>query len=126
MENEEKLDSFEKLHAWQNARILTKQIYELTASFPKAEQFGLTNQMRRAATSVTANIAESFSRQSMADKVHFYSIALGSLTELQSFLYTALDVGYITDQQRIIPYNQSVTVHKLVTGLIKSTRARTK
>lgn len=118
------LDSFEKLHAWQAARELTKQVYIFTRSFPKEEQFGLTSQMRRAASSVAANIAEGFSRQSIADKTHFYSIALGSLTELQSFLYIAMDVGYLPEDERITIHNQSVTAHKLLTGLIKSTKRR--
>src|SRR5438067_2270476 len=105
MENEEsdkrpeKLDSFEKLNVWKAARELTKQIYVTSKKFPKDEQFGLTNQMRRSASSVTANIAEGFSRQTIPDKLHFYVIAQGSLSELQSFLYTALDVFYINEKE---------------------------
>ncbi len=118
------LNSFEKLIAWQTARMLTKNIYIATKQFPKDEQFGLTNQMRRAASSVVANIAEGFSRQTVADKTHFYSIALGSLTELQSFLFVAMDVGYLTEEQRSALYNQSIKAHKLLTGLIKSTKRR--
>ena len=114
------LDSFEKLFAWQEARALAKDVYIMTREFPNDEQFALTSQMRRAATSVTANIAEGFSRQTVADKAHFYSVALGSLTELQSFLYTALDVGYIDENNRQKMYNQSVQAHKLLNGLIKS------
>jgi four helix bundle protein len=118
------LDSFEKLLAWQAARELTKQTYILTRKFPKDELFALTSQMRRAASSVAANIAEGFSRQSIADKLHFYTIAAGSLTELQSFTYTALDVEYINEAERASLYNQSVIAHKLLVGLIKSTRNR--
>ncbi len=117
--------SFEDLLAWQEARELAKEAYVVTRSFPKDEQFALTSQMRRAATSVTANIAEGFSRQTVADKAHFYSMALGSLTELQSFLYTALDVGYMNEDMRVKLYNQSVKSHKLLNGLIKSTKRRT-
>lgn len=117
--------SFEDLLAWQEARILAKNIYVTTKKFPKDEQFALTSQMRRAATSVTANIAEGFSRQTIADKLHFYTIALGSLTELQSFLYTASDIQYITEAERLELYNQTVQAHKLLTGLIKSTKRRT-
>lgn len=116
--------SFEDLLAWQAARLLAKQVYVLTSEFPKEEQFGITNQLRRAATSIPANIAEGFSRQTIADKTHFYSIALGSLTEVQSFLFTAMDVSYISDEQREKIHNQSVRAHKLLTGLIKSTRKR--
>lgn len=129
MEKEERpqnLDSFEKLLAWQAARELAKQTYVLTKAFPKNEQFALTNQMRRAATSVPANIAEGFSRQTVADKLHFYTIAAGSLTELQSFSYTAFDVGYLDEAKRQKLYNQCVNTHKILSGLIKSTRKRTK
>ncbi len=123
-EKSEKLDSFEKLLAWQEARILTKEIYMMTRKFPKDEQFALTSQMRRAASSVCANIAEGFSRQSIADKLHFYTMAAGSLTELQSFTYIAFDVGYIEESLRLRAYAQCVKAHKLLTGLTKSTRKR--
>lgn len=112
--------------AWQESRSLAKAVYLATKQFPKTEQFALTNQMRRAVTSVSANIAEGFSRQGIADKVHFYSIALGSLTELQSFLYISLDIGYLSESDRIKLYNQSTQAHKLLNGLIKSTKQRNK
>jgi four helix bundle protein len=121
----EKIATFDKLDAWQAARFLTKQVYLVSRNFPKDEQFGLTNQMRRAASSVCANIAEGFSRQTIPDKLHFYSISQGSLTELQSFLIIANDVEYLRDDVRISLYNQSVKAHKLLTGLIKSTKRRT-
>ncbi len=123
-EKPQSLDSFEKLLAWQAARELAKQTYILTRSFPRDEQFALTNQMRRAASSVSANIAEGFSRQTIADKLHFYTMAAGSLTELQSFLYIAMDVGYINEKERMVIYTYSVKAHKLLIGLIKSTRNR--
>ena len=127
MKNEEdktKLDSFEKLDAWEHARLFAKEIYLITRDFPKEEQFGITNQMRRAAVSVPANIAEGFSRQTVPDKLHFYTMALGSLTEIQSFLYIATDVGYIRETERQNLYTTSVKVHKILTGLIKATRKR--
>ena len=120
----DKLDTFEKLIAWQEARVLTKSTYVLTRMFPKDEQFALTNQMRRAASSVQANIAESFSRRSIADKLHFYTIAAGSLTELQSFTCTVVDVEYISESQRFKLYNQCVKTHKLLTGLTRATKRR--
>lgn len=123
-EKSEYLDSFEKLLAWQSARELAKQTYILTKKFPKDEQFALTNQMRRAGTSVPANIAEGFSRQTIADKLHFYTIATGSLTELQSFSYTAFDIGYLNEINREELYNKCVSTHKILAGLIKSTKKR--
>ncbi len=118
------LDSFEKLLAWQAARKLTKDIYVATKTFPRDEIFALTSQMRRASSSVCANIAEGFSRSTIPDNLHFYSIAAGSLTELQSFTYIALDVEYIDEPQRQKLYNKCVAAHKLLNGLIKSTKRR--
>lgn len=123
-ERPQNLDSFEKLLAWRAARELAKHTYLFTKKFPKDEQFALTSQMRRAATSIHANIAEGFSRQTVADKLHFYTISAGSLTELQSFSYTALDVGYIGETEQLELYSKSVTTHKLLAGLIKSTKRR--
>jgi four helix bundle protein len=118
------VDSFDKFDAWQAARELTKRVYLVTKNFPKDEQFGLTNQTRRAASSVAANIAEGFSRQTVPDKLHFYVMAQGSLTELQSFLIIAADVAYLSEDQKAVLYNQSIKAHKLLTGLIKSTKRR--
>ena len=119
------IDTFDKLDVWQAARILTKQIYEITRDFPKDEQFGLTNQMRRAASSICANIAEGFSRQTIPDKLHFYGMAQGSLTEVQSFIIIANDVQYLNDESKLSLYAQSIKTHKLLTGFIKSTKRRT-
>ncbi|MBI4599730.1 four helix bundle protein [Candidatus Uhrbacteria bacterium] len=74
--------SFTDLKAWQEGHTLVLKIYKITQSFPKEEQFGLTNQLRRAAVSLTSNIAEGFGRGSYKEKAQFYSIALGSLTEV--------------------------------------------
>jgi four helix bundle protein len=66
---------FEKLEVWQNARQFVKDIYKVTEAFPKEEQFGITNQIRRASLSITANISEGFSRQSNKEKSRFINIA---------------------------------------------------
>jgi len=79
MEQENKI-GYRKLIVWQKADELAFQIYRITKDFPSEERFGLVSQMRRAALSVAANIAEGYTRNSKKDKVHFYNIALGSLT----------------------------------------------
>ena len=89
---------FEKLDVWKEAQILTILIYELTGKFPNKEKFGLTNQMRRASVSIGANIAEGSSRFSAKEQAHFYSISYGSLMELMSHLFTALDLNYLNDE----------------------------
>lgn len=71
--------SFERLKVWQNSRVLVKHIYLLTALLPKEERYGLSNQMRRAAVSVSSNIAEGASRSTSKDQAHFYNTAYEAL-----------------------------------------------
>jgi four helix bundle protein len=86
---------FEKLHVWQNARRLVAQVYKVTTSFPKAETYSLVDQIRRAAISVPANLAEGTSRISPKEQAHFTAISYGSLMELLSHCYLAMDLQYI-------------------------------
>ena len=85
---------FQKLEVWQSARKLSHRIYQLTRSFPPEEQFGLTSQLRRAAISVVANIAEGAGRNSDKDFAHFLEQAYGSAMEIAAQLYLALDEHY--------------------------------
>jgi four helix bundle protein len=94
----------------------------LTKFFPKEEMFGLTNQIRRAVVSVTSNIAEGFSRNSAKEKTQFYSIAKGSITEVQNQLLISKDVGYINNMEFETTEEQVIRVSKLITGLLKYTR----
>jgi four helix bundle protein len=89
-----KIKSFTDLNAWKEAHKLVLMIYKVTKEFPKEEIFGLVSQMRRAVISISSNIAEGFSRYTSRDKHHFYSMALGSLTELQNQLLVTRDVKY--------------------------------
>jgi four helix bundle protein len=88
------IERFEQLEVWQSAHQLVLGIYRLTASFPADERFGLVAQMRRAAVSIPANIAEGFKRRSHRDKVHFYNISQGSLEEVCYHLLLAVDLKY--------------------------------
>lgn len=118
MENA-KIKSFTDLHAWQEGHKLVIMIYETTKNFPKVETFGLISQMRRCVISITSNIAEGFSRSTIKDKVQFYCISHGSLTELQNQLLAARDIGYLDKAEFNKIANQTVAVHKLITGLKK-------
>ncbi|HVZ63484.1 MAG TPA: four helix bundle protein [Lacunisphaera sp.] len=89
---------FEKLDVWQDARLLNRRIYEITRGFPVDERFGLTSQVRRAAVSIAANIAEGSGRNSDRDFAHFLELAYGSAMELASHLYLARDVGLVTEK----------------------------
>lgn len=90
---------FEDLEVWQDARVLVKRVYQLTAKFPDHEAFGLTNQLRRAAVSVMANIAEGFERGSNSEFIQFLFMARASNAEVRSHLYVALDLNYASESE---------------------------
>ena len=123
-ENGGKITSFTSLNAWKEAHAMVLEIYKLTKLFPKDEQFSLVDQLRRAAISITSNIAEGFSRQSFKEKVQFYSIAKGSNTEVQSQLLVARDLSYITKQDFNNVAKLSINISKLLTGLIRSSKQK--
>ncbi len=118
-----KIRSFTDLQAWREGHTLVIMIYRVTKLFPKEELFGLTSQLRRAAVSITSNIAEGFSRGSYKEKVQFYAIALGSLTETQNQLLVAKDIGYLDEEAFRKISSQSISVSKLLNGLIKKSKA---
>ena len=85
--------SFKDLIVWQKAHQWVLDTYRLTDSFPAREQFGLTSQLRRAAISIPANIAEGFKKRGNLDKARFYNIAQGSIEECRCYLISARDLG---------------------------------
>ena len=122
MEAREKIRSFTDLDAWKEAYKLTLELYKLTKQFPKEELFALVIQLRRAVISITSNIAEGFSRQSYKEKVQFYSISLGSLSEVQNQLYVSKGLNYITQKDFDTIAQQTIVVSKLLNGLLKGAR----
>lgn len=122
MENA-KIRSFKDLNVWKESHILVLEIYKATKTFPKDELFGLTNQIRRAAVSITSNISEGFNRISPKEKLQFYFIALGSLAETQNQLLIAKDIGYVKSEVFDKIELQLVVAQRLLNGFIKSTRA---
>lgn len=91
--------NFEKLEVWELSVELTVKIYELTRKFPSEEKFGITNQLRRASNSVSANIAEGTSRLSKKDRARFIQIAYSSLMEVINFLIISNRLNFITYEQ---------------------------
>ena len=91
--------SFRDLLVWQKAHHCVLALYAFTAAFPKQETYGLSAQMRRAAISIPANIAEGFRRRGKADKARFLNIAEGSLEEIRYYLILAQDLGYGETQE---------------------------
>lgn len=86
--------SFQELVVWRKAHELVLAIYRHSAAFPRAEAFGLSSQLRRAAVSIPANVAEGFRRRGKPDKARFMNIAEGSLEECRYYLILASDLGY--------------------------------
>ena len=114
------MEGFKNLTTWQKAYNLALEIYKTTKHFPKDEQYALTSQIRRAATSVSANISEGYERQHRKEYIQFLMIAKGSLGEMETFLLFSRDLGYINSEQyKDIDYKRK-EVAKLLMGLIKS------
>jgi four helix bundle protein len=89
---------FEKLEVWQNSRELVKRVYTLTDDFPQKEVFGMTSQLRRAALSISANVAEGMSRKTNKDKMKFLNIAYSSGIEVLNFLILSVDLEFMKEQ----------------------------
>lgn len=119
-----RITSFTGLNAWKEAHKLVVVVYKTTKSFPKEETYSLVDQMRRSVISISSNIAEGFTRQSKKEKLQFYFIAKGSLTELQNQLLAARDVGYMKNDDFKTIASQTIVAHKLLNGLIKSATAK--
>lgn len=124
MGNQEELKSFKDLKVWQASRQLFIAIFKITHKFPKEEIFSSVSQMRRSAMSVSSNIAEGFGRSTVPDKLHFYVMARGSLTELQNQIILTHDVDLIESGETKKVLDQAEITHKLIVGLIKATERR--
>ena len=116
--------SFEGLKVYQVARQLVRDIYLLQNQFPKEERYALGDQVRRAATSITANLAEGSGRQSIKEKIHFIEIAFGSMTEVFCELQTACDLDYIKEEQLDALRPQFEDVAKMLSGLRNSLNSK--
>jgi four helix bundle protein len=114
--------TFRQLLAWQEAHKLVVMVYRVTKDFPADERFGLVSQMRRAAVSIPANIAEGFKRRGIREKIRFYNISEGSLEELKYFAILSQDLGYLESNAKLM--TQCETVGRLLNGLIASTERR--
>ena len=122
-EENKTIKSFTDLKAWQEGHKLVLAIYGISKEFPKEEIYSLVDQMRRSAVSVTSNIAEGFGRQGYKEKVQFYYLAQGSLTELKNQLLIAKDIGYLKEKQFSEAASQANDAHKLLQGLITKTKS---
>ena len=112
-----KIQRFEDLIAWQKARELTRQIYEITRHDDFAKDFGLKDQIQRAAVSIMSNIAEGFERGGRGEFHQFLSTAKASCAEVRSQLYVALDVGYLDQAAFVRLMEQAEEVARILGGL---------
>lgn len=119
-----KLQRFEDLTVWQESQNLAVLIYTVTRSFPAGEKFGLVNQLRRAASSISANIAEGFGHSSTKDKLHFYTIAYRALLEVKSFTYLAERLEFINQSDVEKTIEQIHSCQKLLNALSSKTKVR--
>ena len=116
---------FEDILAWQEARKLVREIYGITREGAFAKDFGLRDQVQRAAISIMANIAEGFDCESHIEFARFLGIARRPALEVQSLLYVAQDIGYIDEDVFKAEYSQAEKAKALIGGLKKSLKPRT-
>lgn len=121
--NNNKIRTFTDLKVWQEGHKLVVLVYKMTDKFPAKETYSLTDQMRRASASVTANITEGFGRHGYKEKLQFYFLAQGSLTELKNFILIAKDVGYLKIEDFNNLVEQSNLTHQLLQGFIQKTKS---
>lgn len=116
----------QKLHAWQAAIDLVKEIYLVTMSFPNDEKFGIISQLRRAAVSVPTNIAEGAARNSIKEFIQFNYISLGSTSEIDTLLILSKELQILNETDYKVLLNKTEKVSALLSGLIKHLKQKSK
>lgn len=112
--------NFKELKVWQKARILVKEVHIISAKFPKEERFGMTQQFRNAALSISNNIAEGCGRRTDADFKRFIDIACGSATETENMIYLSLDLNFIKPDEHEKLIEKIEEIQKMLIGLYNS------
>ena len=115
---------YHKLILWQKAREFVKLIYKVTEKFPKAEEYGLKGQLRRAAVSVVLNIVEGYRRSSTKEFIRFLNIAGASLTEVEACIEIATDLGYFTQAEYKLLEERRVEIEVILFSFEKSLRKK--
>jgi four helix bundle protein len=117
------ISRFEELIAWQKSRVLVKAIYKMTNGEQFRKDFGLRDQIQRAAVSIMSNIAEGFERSGRAEFHQFLVIAKGSCAEVRSQLYIALDIGYISQAEFDNVHEMAIETGRIIGGLRKKVKS---
>jgi len=116
------MQNYKDLKVWEKAHLFTLNVYEETKTFPKEEMYSLTNQLRRAASSVPANIAEGCGKNGNIGLAHFLNIALGSSNEAEYFLILSKDLNYLKEEKFQQLYNLINEVKGMLIALINKVR----
>jgi four helix bundle protein len=111
-----KIERFEEIEAWKEARSLVKDVYKL---FSPSKDYGLRDQIQRAAVSIMSNIAEGFDRGTNKEFIHFLVVSRGSVSEVRSLLYTVLDIGYLDENIFNNLGNRCQKISNLINGFIR-------
>jgi len=114
---------FRELKVWEKAHRLTLEVYQVTISFPREEQYGLMSQLRRCSSSIPANIAEGCGRGSEAEFAHFLQIALGSASELDYHLLLAYDLQYLKETEYKRLAMEISEIKRMLAGFLQKLRA---
>jgi len=114
-----KITAFEDLKCWKEARLLVRDIYQITNQLPFSKDYGLKDQIQRASVSIMANITEGFARYHRKESVRFFDFSQSSAAEVKSLLYVAEDLAYISPESGKKLREQATVCQKMVLGLIK-------
>lgn len=107
---------FKKLEIWKRSRLLVKRVYIILKNFPETEKFGLVSQLKRAVISVPSNISEGCGRRTNKDLSRFLDIAVGSFCEIETQIYLAQDLSFISNEQTDIILNETIEIRKMIIG----------
>jgi four helix bundle protein len=118
------MKDYRELKVWRKAHELTLAIYRISANFPRAELYGLTSQLRRSCSSISANLAEGCGRNGDAELARFCSIAMGSASELDYHLLLANDLNLIDPKNYGVLAQQTSEVKRMLTGLYQTLKAK--
>lgn len=119
MDVKKKIESYRDLEIWKKGVRFSLEIYKITSGFPDNERYGLTNQLRRASASVPANIAEGYGRNSTKNYIQFLRISMGSLNEVETFLFIGYGLKYINKDYLNVLIEKSTELGKMINSLIK-------
>jgi four helix bundle protein len=119
-------NGYRKLRVWRLGIELVKHCYRATAAFPPEERYGLTSQIRRAAVSITTNLAEGYARRNTTELIYFSSISGGSASELENLIVVSYEVGLLPVSEAVALFNEAEDIGKMLGGMRRKLERRPK